>query len=68
MGMNAGILDARNLAWKLDLTLHALAGPDLLPSYENEFYLIRPDRTAGFRSLPTRWDALRNYLTRVFEL
>ena len=36
LGMNSGILDARNLGWKLDLACRELAGPDLLPSYDRE--------------------------------
>ena len=35
-GMNSGIRDAHNLAWKLAAVLHGLAGPGLLDSYEQE--------------------------------
>ncbi len=35
-GMCAGIRDAANLAWKLDLVLAGLASDDLLDSYEQE--------------------------------
>lgn len=35
-GMNTGIQDAENLAWKLALTVHRDAAPDLLDSYEAE--------------------------------
>ena len=35
-GMCAGIRDAANLAWKLDLVLRGLAGDALLDSYESE--------------------------------
>lgn len=35
-GMNTGIQDAYNLAWKLALELKGLASPDLLDSYEAE--------------------------------
>jgi len=34
--MNSGILDARNLAWRLDLACRGLAGPQLLSSYDFE--------------------------------
>jgi hypothetical protein len=35
-GMNTGIGDAVNLAWKLAEVLHGRAGPDLLDTYESE--------------------------------
>ncbi|HTJ26863.1 MAG TPA: bifunctional 3-(3-hydroxy-phenyl)propionate/3-hydroxycinnamic acid hydroxylase [Candidatus Limnocylindria bacterium] len=35
-GMNAGIRDAFNLAWKLALVVRGLAGDELLASYERE--------------------------------
>jgi 2-polyprenyl-6-methoxyphenol hydroxylase-like FAD-dependent oxidoreductase len=35
-GMNTGIQDAFNLAWKLALVVHGLAAPALLESYEAE--------------------------------
>lgn len=35
-GMNSGIQDAHNLAWKLDLVLKAKASPRLLDSYDLE--------------------------------
>ncbi len=35
-GMNSGIRDAHNLAWKLAAVLRGLAGPKLLDSYEQE--------------------------------
>lgn len=35
-GMNTGLQDAWNLAWKLDLWLHGLAGEALLDSYGSE--------------------------------
>jgi 2-polyprenyl-6-methoxyphenol hydroxylase-like FAD-dependent oxidoreductase len=35
-GMNTGIADAHNLAWKLALVLRGLAGPGLLDSYDAE--------------------------------
>lgn len=36
LGLNTGIGDAHNLAWKLAATLKGLAGPSLLDSYERE--------------------------------
>ncbi|WP_277400000.1 FAD-dependent monooxygenase [Streptomyces marispadix] len=35
-GMNSGIQDAHNLAWKLHLVLEGRAGPGLLDTYEQE--------------------------------
>lgn len=35
-GMNTGLQDVWNLAWKLDLCLHGLAGDTLLDSYDAE--------------------------------
>jgi 2-polyprenyl-6-methoxyphenol hydroxylase-like FAD-dependent oxidoreductase len=35
-GMNTGIDDAANLAWKLAAAVHGWGGPELLPSYESE--------------------------------
>lgn len=35
-GMNTGVDDAANLAWKLAASIHGWAGPDLLASYEAE--------------------------------
>ncbi|WP_244817232.1 FAD-dependent monooxygenase [Caballeronia sp. Lep1P3] len=35
-GMNTGLQDAHNLAWKLALAARGLAGPSLLSSYEDE--------------------------------
>src|SRR5262245_49784143 len=36
LGMNTGVGDAIDLAWKLDATLKGWGGPHLLPSYEIE--------------------------------
>ena len=35
-GMNTGLQDVWNLAWKLDLAIHGLAGEELLESYTSE--------------------------------
>ena len=36
LGMNAGLADAENLAWKLDLAIKGVAQPTLLDTYEEE--------------------------------
>jgi 2,4-dichlorophenol 6-monooxygenase len=36
IGLNSGIQDAHNIAWKIALTLRGVAGPRLLDSYEPE--------------------------------
>ena len=36
MGLNTGVQDAHNLAWKLAAVVHGHAGADLLDSYERE--------------------------------
>ncbi len=36
LGLNSGVQDAHNLAWKLAAVEHGRAGPDLLESYERE--------------------------------
>ena len=36
LGLNTGVQDAHNLAWKLAAVLRAEAGPDLLDTYETE--------------------------------
>lgn len=35
-GMNTGVQDAHNLAWKLGLLLNGVAGPSILQTYESE--------------------------------
>ncbi|WP_406459583.1 FAD-dependent monooxygenase (plasmid) [Streptomyces sp. NBC_00876] len=35
-GLSTGVLDALNLSWKLALTVHGSAGPDLLGTYDLE--------------------------------
>jgi 3-(3-hydroxy-phenyl)propionate hydroxylase len=71
-GMNAGVRDAYNLAWKLDAVLRGQAGPALLDSYERE---RRPHAAAMTREGIRMKDfvsmvnpigtLLRNALTRV---
>ncbi|KAH9315639.1 hypothetical protein KI387_024266 [Taxus chinensis] len=45
-GMNTGIQDAHNLAWKLAYVLNGLASPDLLSTYEMERKPIAEFNTA----------------------
>ncbi|WP_052057421.1 FAD-dependent monooxygenase [Rhodococcoides fascians] len=35
-GLNSGVQDAHNLAWKLDAVLSGVAGPELLDTYDTE--------------------------------
>lgn len=71
-GMNAGVRDACNLGWKLDVVLRGHAGPALLDSYERE---RRPHAAAMTREGIRMKDfvsmvnpvgtVLRNALTRL---
>jgi 2-polyprenyl-6-methoxyphenol hydroxylase-like FAD-dependent oxidoreductase len=60
-GMNTGIQDAHNLAWKVAAVLHGWAGPTLLDSYERE---RRP--VADFNGRQSEHNALlmRDFLQR----
>jgi len=51
-GMNTGIQDAHNLAWKLAAVLHGQAGPALLATYDGERRPVAQFTVeqAGFRS------------------
>lgn len=58
-GLNCGLRDAHNLAWKLWLTLHKLAGPSLLASYTRERQaharqMIQLSRFLGGLIMPTQ--------------
>ena len=58
-GLNCGLRDAHNLAWKLWLTLQGLAGPSLLASYTRERraharQMIRLSRFLGALIMPTQ--------------
>ncbi len=58
-GLNCGLRDAHNLAWKLWLTLHKLAGPGLLASYTQERQahtrqMIQFSRFLGGLIMPTQ--------------
>jgi len=51
-GMNTGIKDAVDLAWKLDAELRGWAGPGLLDSYDLE---RRPSATRAVREASGNW-------------
>ena len=66
-GMNSGIRDAHNLAWKLAAVLHGLAGPGLLDSYEQErkdhvWQMIHLALRMGRVMSPRNW--LRGFLAQ----
>ena len=42
IGMNTGVQDAHNLAWKLGLMLNGVASPSILQTYESERRPVRP--------------------------
>ncbi|MFM9608244.1 monooxygenase [Streptomyces sp. V2] len=50
-GMNTGVDDAANLAWKLAAAVQGWAGPGLLPSYEAERRPVALRNTAAARGL-----------------
>ncbi|MFB7634680.1 FAD-dependent monooxygenase [Streptomyces sp. NPDC056149] len=50
-GMNTGVDDAANLAWKLAASVQGWAGPGLLPSYEAERRPVALRNTAAAREL-----------------
>lgn len=50
-GMNTGVDDAANLAWKLAAAVRGWAGPGLLPSYETERRPVALRNTAAAREL-----------------
>ncbi len=65
-GMNSGLRDAANLAWKLAAIVRGLAGPDMLATYDSE---RRPHATAMVR-FATRMGAMyrpRNAVTERFR-
>lgn len=55
IGMNTGIDDAHNLAWKLAATFHGWGGPRLLESYEIERRPIGFRNTGACRKYSTKW-------------
>jgi 3-(3-hydroxy-phenyl)propionate hydroxylase len=71
-GMNAGVRDAYNLAWKLDAVLRGQAGDALLDSYQAEraphaaAMIAEAIRMKSYVSMVNPFGtALRNVLTRV---
>jgi 2-polyprenyl-6-methoxyphenol hydroxylase-like FAD-dependent oxidoreductase len=62
-GMNTGIADAFDLAWKLAGTLHGFGGPELLASYEAE------RRPIGVRNCEAseRHNDVRVAIARLYE-
>jgi 3-(3-hydroxy-phenyl)propionate hydroxylase len=74
-GMNSGIRDATNLAWKLAAVLTGRAGPDLLATYDSErrphaaamvSFATRIGRMYSPRSLAT--ERIRDVAFRVLHL
>ncbi|RLN25622.1 putative polyketide hydroxylase [Panicum miliaceum] len=49
-GMNTGVQDAHNLAWKLGLMLNGVASPSMLQTYESERRPVRPFSQAFYSS------------------
>ena len=67
-GMNSGIRDAHNLAWKLAAVLDRRAGPGLLDTYEQErkdhiWQMIQLALRMGQVMSPSTW--LRGFLTQA---
>ena len=62
-GMNTGMQDAFNLAWKLALVVHGAARPSLLDSYEPERRPVAATTLAG-TDLATKVVTLRNPVAR----
>ena len=67
-GMNSGLRDAQNLAWKLASVLAGSAGPALLDSYESErkdhvWQMIRLALRMGKIMAPSTW--LSGFLTQT---
>jgi 3-(3-hydroxy-phenyl)propionate hydroxylase len=67
-GMNSGIRDAHNLAWKLAAVLRGQAGPGLLETYETErkdhvWQMIRLALRMGRVMSPPTW--LEGFLTQT---
>lgn len=54
-GMNTGIDDASNLAWKLAAVIHGWGGPKLIESYELERKPVGYRNTQAARKYSTKW-------------
>lgn len=72
LGMNSGLLDARNLAWKLELSWRGLARPLLLESYASEHLtLLEPGLVLSVLNefvYPARNLLLRKYRDLSYQL
>jgi 2-polyprenyl-6-methoxyphenol hydroxylase-like FAD-dependent oxidoreductase len=58
-GMNTGVDDVSNLAWKLAATVQGWGGPELLPTYELERHPIAKRNTAAGRELTVKIAGMR---------
>lgn len=58
-GMNTGIDDISNLAWKLAAVIQGWGGPELLSSYEKERMPVAQRNTAAARQLTQRASRLK---------
>ena len=71
-GMNTGIQDAYNLAWKLGLVCRGVAKPELLNSYNTERYPLskqQVERTdAAFKMMLLRHPVSRKIRNRLISL
>ena len=67
-GMNTGILDAVDLAWKLDALLAGWGGGALLPSYEFERRSAARRTAALAGEIYRDWVAMKSRLADVAEL
>jgi len=71
LGMNSGVGDAIDLAWKLEGTLRGWGGPKLLPSYEAERRQIGERNVAASRYASQgrrKWRSLWRNLDELVEV
>ncbi len=66
-GMNAGIADAANLAWKLAATLHGWASPAILDAYNEERQPITDQVSRFITDVARRVVAQRDAITTDIE-
>jgi 2-polyprenyl-6-methoxyphenol hydroxylase-like FAD-dependent oxidoreductase len=66
-GMNAGIADAANLAWKLAATLKGWAAPDILDAYHAERQPITDQASRLITEVAQRVMTLRREITEDIE-